>query len=80
MARLDEGRVKADGFADLLLHQIVAIAPDLEVVLNLGFDCDDGLANRHDWLACLLIDARVHIKLVEYEDFFVVLALEHAEE
>jgi len=79
VALLNESCVQADSLTDLLLNQVVPVAPDLEIVLDLAVNLHDGLSDRPHRLLGGGVDARIHIQLVENQHFFIYLALEYAE-
>ena len=47
VALFDERRVQADRLTDLLLHEVVPVAPYLEIVLHFGTHRDNSLADKH---------------------------------
>ena len=47
VALFDEGRVQADSLTNLLLHEVIPVAPNLEIVLHFGTHSDYSLADQH---------------------------------
>ena len=71
VALLDERRVQADRFADLLLHEVVPVAPYLEIVLHFGTHRDYSLTDLHLGQARRRIYLWILVELVKDENFFL---------
>ena len=77
---LDEGCVQTAGLPDLLLDQVVAETPHLEVVLHARVHRHNGLPDFHHRGSGTRVDARVQVQLVEEQHLLLHLALENPEE